>query len=90
MARINPAIFEPFIDPDGGEWIRVKTGTYENVVWRPVDMQFDEKEEGKLNFRIEMLEGENLPKVDENDKQFETVCGKIIVDIFEATANAGQ
>jgi len=89
MARVNPKIFEPFIDPDKGEWIRIKTGTYENVVWRPVDMTVgDETTDGgvKIDFKIEFLEGPNFKQVEENDKQFETVCGKIIYDIFEEMA----
>ena len=88
MTRINPKLFEPFVDPDKGEWIRIVRGTYEGVIWRPVDMEVGEENEdgsANLNFKVELLEAPEIPKVDPLDVQFEKVCGKIIMDIVEET-----
>lgn len=51
--KANPANFEPFIDPDGGEWIRIKVGLYKDTLWRPVDMSIDEN--NNVSYKIEFL-----------------------------------
>jgi len=94
MPKVNPKIFEAFVDPEGGEWIRIKSGTYENVVWRPVDIVMGEDNEdgsANMNFRVEFLEGPEFTKMpDENDKQFEGLCGKIILDILQESIEAAE
>lgn len=77
----NPKNFEPFIDPNGGEWIRVKQGKFKDVVWRPVDMKVEDTTDGTgdgiINFTTEFL---GDPPKDFN--QFEKVSGAILKDIL--------
>ena len=77
----NPKNFEPFIDPNGGEWIKIKQGKFKDVVWRPVDMKVDDTTDdsgdGILNFTTEFLG--DVPK---DFEQFEKVSGAIITDIL--------
>lgn len=90
MSKVNPKIFEPYIDPEKGEWIRFVSGTYKDVVWRPVDIMIGEETvDGSgvdVNYKVEILEGPEFPTVDINDSQFEKICGKVIYDLFEAMA----
>lgn len=92
MPSINPKLFEPWNDPEGGEWIKIVSGKFDGVIWRPVDM--DMNEDGKVNFRVETFEGPNSvapPAEDSHDaKTFETVCGKCIKDILSSYAAPAQ
>ena len=72
----NPKNFEPFNDPNGGEWIRIKTGKFKNTVWRPVDMKIED-DEGLLTFTTEFL-----GDVPEDIDSFEKLSGSIIKDII--------
>lgn len=80
----NPKNFEPFIDPEGGQWIRIKQGKFKDTIWRPVDMKVedDEKEEGRVTFQAEFL-GE-APK---DIEMFAKVSGEIIKDILVGMVN---
>ena len=88
MATINPALFEGWLDPEGGQWIRIKTGTFAGVVWRPVDLDMDES--GKVSFRVESFEGpDSVPMPEEGTHdatRFEKVCGSCIKDILTEAA----
>jgi len=84
MAIVNPKIFESFVDPDGGEWIRITSGKYENVVWRPYDLKMEETPEGRMTFgfQVEHLNGEGFTKVPENDRGFGKMSGNIMSDLM--------
>lgn len=80
----NPKNFEPFIDPNGGEWIKIKTGKFKNIVWRPINIKVEEQEEkngdGTLSF-----ESEFLGDVPEDFNTFEKLAGSIITTILRET-----
>ena len=82
----NPKNFEAFIDPDGGEWIKMKNGKYKDVIWRPVDMKVedhpDRSDDGLLNFETEFLGA-----IPEDFEGFEKVAGSVISDILKGMAN---
>jgi hypothetical protein len=82
----NPKNYEAFIDPAGGQWIRMKNGKYKDTVWRPADMKVenhpDNSEDGILTFQAEFL-GE--PPKDFN--HFEKVAGTILTDILREHIN---
>lgn len=84
MSTINPKIFEAWQDPEGGEWIRIKSGTFEGIIWRPTDLAMSE--EGKVSFQVEQFTGpdavEMPPEGSHNAKRFEKVCGSCIHDIL--------
>lgn len=88
--KVNPANWEAFVDESTGNWIRCKHGVYENVIWRPVDVQIGEEEEdgnSPMSFHVEFLESEKNPVPDDNDKNFEKVCGTIISEIIADIAS---
>ena len=76
----NPQNYEPWIDPNGGEWIRVKSGYFKDVVWRPTDMSFGEEAAdgtAPLSFQCEFF-----GKVPEKAVAFEKVATSIVRDIL--------
>lgn len=76
----NPKNFEPFIDPNGGEWIKIKTGKFKNTVWRPAEMKMGDTHDdgsGDLQFQAEFL-GEAPQDIN----TFEKLAGTIISDIL--------
>jgi|DEB0MinimDraft_4_1074332.scaffolds.fasta_scaffold08750_4 hypothetical protein len=77
----NPKNFEPFKDPNGGEWIKIKNGKFKNTIWRPVDMKL-ENDDGFLTFTTEFL-----GDVPEDINSFEKLSGSIIRDIITETVN---
>lgn len=77
--KANPANFEPFIDPDGGEWIRIKVGQYRDTVWRPVDMSIDEN--NQVSYKIEFL-GE-VVEAKAFDKMANSIIQSILVTMME-------
>lgn len=85
----NPKIFEAFIDPNGGEWIRMKSGKYKDVVWRPTDIKVDDHPDGNgdglLNF-----EAEFLGQAPEDFNTFEKVAGSVITDILRESIEADE
>ena len=72
----NPKNFEAFIDPEGGEWIKIKTGKYKDTVWRPADMTMEG--EDKITFQAEFL---SPPP--EDGVMFEKVAVQMISDILK-------
>lgn len=76
MMKPNPKNFEAFIDPEGGEWIKIKTGKYKDIVWRPADMSLDGDE--KISFQAEFL---SPPP--EDGAMFEKVAVQMITDIMK-------
>lgn len=88
MSSINPKIFEGWIDPEGGNWIRIKSGTFEGIIWRPVDLDMDD--DGKVSFQVEQFTGPGaveMPAEGTHDAtRFETVCGNCIKDIITEAA----
>ena len=92
MSKINPAMFDAFVDPEGGHWIRIVRGKYENVVWRPDDIQIDDEAfdngDSRMNFRVEFLTGPNFaPAPEEGDEHFHEVTGQIILQILQDMAD---
>ena len=85
MSKTNPKNFKPYIDPEGGEWIKVtgKGHKYEGVTWRPVDMNLDGN---KFNFQVEFLTIEDAEKYDREDK-FQKMASDIIADILNVKKN---
>ena len=75
----NPKNFEAVIDPEGGEWIRVKTGKFKDVIWRPSDLKL---EDDKGTFQAEFLS----PPPDDGTL-FEKVSTEIIKDILRGMEN---
>ena len=75
MMKPNPKNYEAFIDPNGGEWIRVKNGLFKDVIWRPADIAFSD--DNQITFQAEFLNGVVT------DPMFETISGSIIRDIIE-------
>lgn len=76
----NPKNFESFIDPEGGQWIRIKQGKFKDTVWRPADMKMEEDD--RVTFQAEFL-GE----APEDVEMFEKVSTEIIKDIILGMAN---
>lgn len=76
----NPKNFEAFIDPNGGEWIRIKQGKFRDVVWRPAEMELTEGDQ--LTFQAEFL-GEAPNDIE----HFQKIAGSIINDIMVGMAN---
>ena len=72
----NPKNFEAFIDPEGGEWIKIKTGKYKDTVWRPAEMAMDG--ENKITFQAEFL-----TPPPEDGIMFEKVAVQMITDIMK-------
>ena len=78
---MNPANYEGWIDPNGGQWIKLKHGACAGVIWRPVDMQMDENDQ--LKFGVELFEGPGIPTItEENEKVFGNFCKGVITDIL--------
>jgi len=85
----NPKNFEAFIDPNGGEWIKMKSGKYKDVIWRPADIKVEDHPSGNgdgiLNFEAEFL-GE-APK---DFEMFEKVAGSVITSILRESIEADE
>ena len=90
MAKVNPKIFEGWTDPAGGEWIRLKSGTFEGITWRPANLDMDES--GKVSFVAEFFEGPGVtPPPEEGTHDYnrlEKVCSNCIHDILASYAAA--
>ena len=84
MAQVSKDLYEGFTDPDGGEWIRIKKGTYENVCWRPSDLEMDLSEIDKMQFKVEFLEAPGFVVPPEDDPLVEKLIGKIMSDILNS------
>jgi len=78
--KANPANFEGWTDPNGGEWIRIKAGQYSDVVFRPADMSIDEQ--GKVSYKIEFF-GE-VVEAKAFDKMANSIISSILYEMMEA------
>jgi hypothetical protein len=76
----NPKNFEAFIDPEGGEWIKIKNGKFKDIVWRPVDMKMESDDQ--MVFSTEFL-----GPVPEDINTFEKLSGSIIKEILISYTN---
>ena len=72
----NPKNFEAFIDPDGGEWIKIKQGKYKDTIWRPAEMAMDGDD--RITFQAEFL-----TPPPEDGAMFEKTAVQMIQDIFK-------
>ena len=73
--KANPANFEGWQDPDGGEWIRIKAGQYKDVVWRPVDLNLGE--DNQVTYQCEFF-GNVI-----EDKAFGKMANSIVHSILQ-------
>ena len=83
--KLNPKMYEGFEDPAGGHWFLMKSGVYQNVCWRPVDIDLPEGS-NQMSFRVEFFEGPGFVKPEDTDTHFEKVCGQIIIDVITEMA----
>lgn len=82
---MNPANYTPFVDGDGGEWIRFTGTQFKGVVWRPTDI--DMTDDGQISFALETLEGEGFPVVSAEDWQaFGKTAGSILTEVLASEA----
>lgn len=81
----NPANFESWKDPNGGEWIKMKNGIFKDVVWRPVDMSMDEDNDDKLSFTCEFF-----GDVPERVATFEKTATAVVQDILQAMIDENE
>lgn len=72
--KANPANFSPFVDADGGEWIKINVGQFRDTIWRPVEMSLDENDQ--VSYKIEFL----TEKVEA--KAFDRMANSIIQSIL--------
>lgn len=79
----NPKNFEPFYDPEGGEWIRIKTGKYKDTIWRPSEMKMTE-EDTQIRYDLEFLSP--IPE-GADQKVFAKIASEVINDIFTGMVN---
>lgn len=74
--------FEYWHDESGGIWIRIKSGTFENVIWRPQNLKIDE--DGRVSFVTEVFCGPSttteIPS--STDERFTRICTSCIHDIL--------
>lgn len=82
----NPANFEPWKDPNGGEWIRMKNGIFKDVTWRPVDMKMEEDNpDGSANMSFTC---EFFGEVPERYATFEKTATAIVMTILQEMMEA--
>lgn len=79
--KLNPKMYEGFVDPDGGNWFLMKSGIYKDVCWRPTEINLPEGTD-QMSFQVEFFEGPGFTKPAETDSHFEKVCGQILVDVI--------
>lgn len=78
---MNPANYAPFVDAEGGEWIRFTGTRFKGVVWRPSELFM--KENGDFGFQVEVFEQQGFPEVTEEEwNDFGSCCGSIISEII--------
>lgn len=77
--------YEAYVDPAGGNWIRFTEGSIADIVWRPVDMEFDETDQ--LSFGVELFDGPGISSVtEENTAEFMEAVSTMISDTLAAEA----
>ena len=80
--KANPANFEGWQDPDGGEWIRIKVGQYRDTIFRPVDMSLDENDQ--VSYKIEFF-GEIVEA-----KAFDKMANSIVQSILQEMMSSDE
>jgi len=78
----NPKIFEGYVDPKGGEWIRIKSGAFESVIWRPANMELKDDKKGEVMYNIELLNDNIDTWVSSKKKTFYKLADAIVYDIL--------
>lgn len=78
---MNPQNFESYVDPNGGEWIKLNKGNVKNVVWRPTDIHVTP--EGKFGFNVQIFEGPGITQVTEtNQDEFYQMVQGIMTEML--------
>lgn len=72
--KANPGNYEGWIDPNGGEWIRVKVGQFKDTIFRPANMSLGDNDQ--INYQIEFF-GEAV-----NAKAFDKMANSIVSSIL--------
>lgn len=78
----NPKNYEGYVDPAGGEWIKIKNGMYKGCIWRPADMKLVNDKTGEVTYRIELLGGDMKTWNTRAKKVFFKMADSIISDIL--------
>ena len=82
----NPKNYEGFVDPEGGEWIKVKTGMYKGAIWRPADMKLVNEETGEVSYGVipegSVVVSGSLPS---KDQKYSLYCAVIVKKVDEKT-----
>jgi len=78
--KANPGNYEGWIDPNGGEWIRVKVGQYKDTVFRPAEMELGE--DGEVKYKIEFF-GE-VVEAKAFDKMANSIVSSILYEMMES------
>ena len=92
----NPKNYEGWVDPTGGQWIRVKGASkYEGVIWRPQNIQLGDEEDADgnlpLSFDIEYMVGEGFVEQPEHeDPKWQEITSTIIMDIVMESARVAN
>lgn len=80
---MNPSNFESYLDPNGGEWIRMTIEAWKDVVWRPANLGIGD--DGNLSFQIELFTGPGIKTLTDEDFQlFGKVAANILTDMIAA------
>lgn len=74
--------FESWKDPEGGEWIRITSGNYDGVIWRPVAISISDDNENKINYTVEFFTGPGIKVPSKLDTFFEPTAGAIVKEIM--------
>lgn len=82
MMKPNPKIFEGYVDPNNGEWIRIKSGAFENTIWRPANMKLIEEKKGEVAYNIELLNDDINNWKESKKKIFYKLADAIVYDIL--------
>lgn len=78
---MNPHNYESWVDPNGGEWIRLKSADVKDVVWRPTDIHMTE--DGRFGFDVEFFDApETTPMTEENQDAVARNINAIMSDMI--------
>jgi hypothetical protein len=78
----NPKNYEGYVDPEGGEWIKIKTGMYKGAIWRPAEMKLVNEQTGEVSYQVELLGGDMKTWNTRAKKVFLKMADSIISDIL--------
>lgn len=77
--KANPKNYEGWIDPDGGEWIKVKSGFYKDTIFRPANMEISQT--GEVSYKIEFF-GEKV-EAKAFDKMANSIVSSILYEMMD-------